>query len=165
MEWILEIWSTHKDVILPILNTLLVTFLLPILTFWVKRKLQESAIRAEMQLNALKNVADREDVKPEIGDLHSKVNELNDKIALLGDMFDTVFQNSVGLEEDIKGKLSVITNKMNYNTTDAMLIEVTQELDKVNEQLETLKNKTEIVQVKPVENNSVSKKKKNRLGR
>lgn len=165
MEWILETWNAYKDVILPIINTLLVTFLLPMITFWVKKKMQEAAIKAEMQLKALQNVANREDVKPEIGDLNSKLVDLEGKISFLGEMFQTVFQNSVGLDDEVKNKITVIANKMNHNTTDTMLIEVTKELDRVNEQLETLKNKTQIVNVAPIASSTPSKKKKNRLGR
>lgn len=174
MDWIITFWNTHKEVILPIINTTLVTFILPLSALWIKIKMREVRNRAELQLEALKNVANREDVKPEIKGITDVINstisgmdKITDKITYLSEMFNLVFQNSVGLTDEIKTKLEILNNKLNDTSTDAMLIEVTKELEKVKSTLDATLAKTQVEKAEVVENSvpMKDKKKKNRLGR
>ena len=64
-QWLVDIWSAYKDVIIPALVTLAVALLT-----WVALKIKTDAkvnqAKAELQIQELKKLNEREDTRPEL---------------------------------------------------------------------------------------------------
>ena len=117
--WLADFWTVYGDMITPVLVTLLTT-LVTALALKIKSDAKVAAKKAELQLEALKNVANREDNKPQLEAQEAKIAELTTAIANLSSMIDLAFQNS-NLDPEIKANLSALCNKIKYGTEEDLI--------------------------------------------
>lgn len=137
--WLVDFWAVYGDMITPVLVTL-VTALLTALSFKIKSDAKINAEKADLQLQALKEVANREDNKPELEALKSEVTELKSEIKCLCEMNNLAYQNST-LDPEIKSNLSAINNKCLYGTEDNLISVLTTEKEQLAEQVKQLEEK------------------------
>ena len=154
--WILS----NMDSIYYVGSLLFTGVVLPILGFWVKKKIKQSEIKSELQLQALRQVANREDNKPQLMSLETiaskqneTINELKETIKLQGEMFDEVFQNSTGLDDLIKAKLHAIKSGMSKKDLTEENLKLALRLDEVEQELQHVKNKPAAIIEKIIEPN------------
>lgn len=148
MEYIYEWFSNNLDTIYYIGSVIVTTVVLPILGFWVKKKINQANIQSELQLQALKQVANREDNKPQLQALESFITKQNDSIVELqetikrqGEMLDEVFQNSTGLDDVTKAKLHAIKAGMSKKDLVDENLKLSKRLDEMAQELTNIKNK------------------------
>ena len=107
--WLVDIWAAYSDVIVPALVTLAVA-----LITWIAIKLKADAkvnqTKAELQIQELKKLNDREDTRPELTKVHEELEEVKLSNRYLAEMFDLVFQNST-IDENTKNSLTILKNK------------------------------------------------------
>ena len=135
-QWLIDIWSAYKDVIIPALVTLAVALLT-----WVALKIKTDAkvnqAKAELQIQELKKLNEREDTRPELDVMKQELQKLEQSIKYLGDMFDLVFQNST-LNQETKDSLTVLKNKMVFGVEDNLIKTLTEEKEKLEEKIAAL---------------------------
>ena len=135
-QWLIDIWGAYKDVIIPALVTLAVALLT-----WVALKIKTDAkvnqAKAELQIQELKKLNEREDTRPELDVMKQKLQKLEQSIKYLGDMFDLVFQNST-LNQETKDSLAVLKNKMVFGVEDNLIKTLTEEKEKLEEKIAAL---------------------------
>ena len=135
-QWLVDIWSAYKDVIIPALVTLAVALLT-----WVALKIKTDAkvnqAKAELQIQELKKLNEREDTRPELDVMKQELQKLEQSIKYLGDMFDLVFQNST-LNQETKDSLAVLKNKMVFGVEDNLIKTLTEEKEKLEEKIAAL---------------------------
>ena len=135
-QWLVDIWSAYKDVIIPALVTLAVALLT-----WVALKIKTDAkvnqAKAELQIQELKKLNEREDTRPELDVMKQELQKLEQSIKYLGDMFDLVFQNST-LNQETKDSLTVLKNKMVFGVEDNLIKTLTEEKEKLEEKIAAL---------------------------
>lgn len=135
-QWLIDIWSAYKDVIIPALVTLAVTLLT-----WVALKIKTDAkvnqAKAELQIQELKKLNEREDTRPELDVMKQELQKLEQSNKYLGEMFDLVFQNST-LNQETKDSLTVLKNKMVFGVEDNLIKTLTEEKEKLEEKIAAL---------------------------
>lgn len=135
-QWLVDTWSAYKDVIIPALVTLAVALLT-----WVALKIKTDAkvnqAKAELQIQELKKLNEREDTRPELDVMKQELQKLEQSIKYLGDMFDLVFQNST-LNQETKDSLTVLKNKMVFGVEDNLIKTLTEEKEKLEEKIAAL---------------------------
>ena len=135
-QWLVDIWSAYKDVIIPALVTLAVALLT-----WVALKIKTDAkvnqAKAELQIQELKKLNEREDTRPELDVMKQKLQKLEQSNKYLGEMFDLVFQNST-LNQETKDSLTVLKNKMVFGVEDNLIKTLTEEKEKLEEKIAAL---------------------------
>ena len=135
-QWLVDIWSAYKDVIIPALVTLAVALLT-----WVALKIKTDAkvnqAKAELQIQELKKLNEREDTRPELDVMKQELQKLEQSIKYLGEMFDLVFQNST-LNQETKDSLTVLKNKMVFGVEDNLIKTLTEEKEKLEEKIAAL---------------------------
>ena len=135
-QWLVDIWGAYKDVIIPALVTLAVALLT-----WVALKIKTDAkvnqAKAELQIQELKKLNEREDTRPELDVMKQELQKLEQSIKYLGDMFDLVFQNST-LNQETKDSLAVLKNKMIFGVEDNLIKTLTEEKEKLEEKIAAL---------------------------
>lgn len=135
-QWLIDIWGAYKDVIIPALVTLAVALLT-----WVALKIKTDAkvnqAKAELQIQELKKLNEREDTRPELDVMKQELQKLEQSIKYLGDMFDLVFQNST-LNQETKDSLAVLKNKMIFGVEDNLIKTLTEEKEKLEEKIAAL---------------------------
>ena len=135
-QWLIDIWGAYKDVIIPALVTLAVALLT-----WVALKIKTDAkvnqAKAELQIQELKKLNEREDTRPELDVMKQELQKLEQSIKYLGDMFDLVFQNST-LNQETKDSLTVLKNKMVFGVEDNLIKTLTEEKEKLEEKIAAL---------------------------
>ena len=135
-QWLVDIWSAYKDVIIPALVTLAVALLT-----WVALKLKTDAkvnqAKAELQIQELKKLNEREDTRPELDVMKQELQKLEQSNKYLGEMFDLVFQNST-LNQETKDSLTVLKNKMVFGVEDNLIKTLTEEKEKLEEKIAAL---------------------------
>ena len=118
-QWLIDIWGAYKDVIIPALVTLAVALLT-----WVALKIKTDAkvnqAKAELQIQELKKLNEREDTRPELDVMKQELQKLEQSNKYLGEMFDLVFQNST-LNQETKDSLTVLKNKMVLGVEDNII--------------------------------------------
>ena len=131
-----DIWSAYKDVIIPALVTLAVALLT-----WVALKIKTDAkvnqAKAELQIQELKKLNEREDTRPELDVMKQELQKLEQSNKYLGEMFDLVFQNST-LNQETKDSLAVLKNKMVFGVEDNLIKTLTEEKEKLEEKIAAL---------------------------
>lgn len=135
--WLNDILIVYGDMIVPALVTILVA-LLSWLALNIKSSAKVNAVKADLQIEALKEVANREDNKPQLEEQSQKITSLEQKIDGLTDMFALAFQNS-NLTPEIKSNLASLTNKIKYGTEDELIKDLENQNLVLEEQLESLK--------------------------
>ena len=135
-QWLIDIWSAYKDVIIPALVTLAVALLT-----WVALKIKTDAkvnqAKAELQIQELKKLNEREDTRPELDVMKQELQKLEQSNKYLGEMFDLVFQNST-LNQETKDSLAVLKNKMIFGVEDNLIKTLTEEKAKLEEKIAAL---------------------------
>ena len=135
-QWLVDIWSAYKDVIIPALVTLAVALLT-----WVALKIKTDAkvnqAKAELQIQELKKLNEREDTRPELDVMKQELQKLEQSNKYLGEMFDLVFQNST-LNQETKDSLAVLKNKMVFGVEDNLIKTLTEEKAKLEEKIAAL---------------------------
>ena len=135
-QWLIDIWGAYKDVIIPALVTLAVALLT-----WVALKIKTDAkvnqAKAELQIQELKKLNEREDTRPELDVMKQELQKLEQSIKYLGEMFDLVFQNST-LNQETKDSLAVLKNKMIFGVEDNLIKTLTEEKEKLEEKIAAL---------------------------
>ena len=135
-QWLVDIWSAYKDVIIPALVTLAVALLT-----WVALKIKTDAkvnqAKAELQIQELKKLNEREDTRPELDIMKQELQKLEQSNKYLGEMFDLVFQDST-LNQETKDSLAVLKNKMVFGVEDNLIKTLTEEKEKLEEKIAAL---------------------------
>lgn len=135
-QWLVDIWGAYKDVIIPALVTLAVALLT-----WVALKIKTDAkvnqAKAELQIQELKKLNEREDTRPELDVMKQELQKLEQSNKYLGEMFDLVFQNST-LNQETKDSLTVLKNKMVFGVEDNLIKTLTEEKEKLEEKITAL---------------------------
>ena len=135
-QWLIDVWGAYKDVIIPALVTLAVA-LLTWLALKIKTDAKVNQAKAELQIQELKKLNEREDTRPELDVMKQELQKLEQSIKYLGDMFDLVFQNST-LNQETKDSLAVLKNKMIFGVEDNLIKTLTEEKEKLEEKIAAL---------------------------
>ena len=135
-QWLIDVWGAYKDVIIPALVTLAVA-LLTWLALKIKTDAKVNQAKAELQIQELKKLNEREDTRPELDVMKQELQKLEQSIKYLGEMFDLVFQNST-LNQETKDSLTVLKNKMVFGVEDNLIKTLTEEKEKLEEKIAAL---------------------------
>ena len=135
-QWLIDIWGAYKDVIIPALVTLAVA-LLTWLALKIKTDAKVNQAKAELQIQELKKLNEREDTRPELDVMKQELQKLQQSNKYLGEMFDLVFQNST-LNQETKDSLTVLKNKMVFGVEDNLIKTLTEEKEKLEEKIAAL---------------------------
>lgn len=135
-QWLIDIWGAYKDVIIPALVTLAVA-LLTWLALKIKTDAKVNQAKAELQIQELKKLNEREDTRPELDVMKQELQKLEQSNKYLGEMFDLVFQNST-LNQETKDSLAVLKNKMVFGVEDNLIKTLTEEKEKLEEKIAAL---------------------------
>ena len=135
-QWLIDTWGAYKDVIIPALITLAVA-LLTWLALKIKTDAKVNQAKAELQIQELKKLNEREDTRPELDVMKQKLQKLEQSNKYLGEMFDLVFQNST-LNQETKDSLTVLKNKMVFGVEDNLIKTLTEEKEKLEEKIAAL---------------------------
>lgn len=134
--WLQDFWTVYGQWLQPILTTILTT-LVTWLSIKVRSEAKLNAKKAELQLEALKNVSNREDNKPELAKQSEQIETLNSSVAMLGEMFNIVFQNS-DLDPETKLAMTALYNKLKYGTDEDLVAQLEDTNAKLKEQIDEL---------------------------
>ena len=108
---------------------------------WVALKIKTDAkvnqAKAELQIQELKKLNEREDTRPELDVMKQELQKLEQSNKYLGEMFDLVFQNST-LNQETKDSLAVLKNKMVFGVEDNLIKTLTEEKEKLEEKIAAL---------------------------
>lgn len=145
--WLVDIWAAYSDVIVPALVTLAVA-----LITWIAIKLKTDAkvnqAKAELQIEELKKLNEKEDTRPELNTLSTEVEDTKQSVRYLAEMFDKVFQNST-LDENTKNELTILKNKLVFGVKEDLVTTLTAEKTALEEKIagleEQLKAATTVV--------------------
>lgn len=137
--WLVDFWTVYGDMITPVLVTLLTS-----IVTWLALKLRSDAkvnkAKADLQIEALKEVANREDNKPQLEEQSTRLAQMEATLVHLADMFDVAFQNST-LDPEIKANLSSLINKIKYGTEEDLVKELEASNAQLKEQVDALVQK------------------------
>lgn len=153
--WLVDFWTVYGDMITPVLVTVALA-LLTSLALKIKSDAKTNAAKADLQIQALKDVANREDNKPELERLSAEIEELKRTVELQSEMVNLAFQNS-NLTPEIKNNLASISNKIKYGTEVDVVKELEAEKTILKEQIDALKAELENKIVATVETNKVKR--------
>ena len=149
-EWLADFWAVYGDIITPILTTILMA-LTTALALKIRTDAKLNSAKADLQIKALKDVANREDNKPQLNEQTKEILELKQAVVLLSDMFATAFNNST-LDPDVKEKLEILKNKITYGSEEELVKELESANVKLKEEIEHLKSELSEKAITVVEN-------------
>lgn len=145
MDTLIQIWTTYKGEIIPALITAIIAFI-PFLVVWIKNKLTIANTKAQLQVELLERVANKEDTRPELDVLSEKIacvkNELSgvtESIGNLANIFNETFQKS-DLDVDTKELISTLTKKVIVGSNQEKIVELQKVLDTKVDEIQQLKN-------------------------
>lgn len=139
--WLADFWAVYGNMITPVLVTLL-TALVTALALKIRSDAKVNSVKADLQIKALTEVANREDNKPELERQAGQIAELERVVTLQSEMFNLAFQNS-NLTPDIKDNLTSLVNKIKYGTEEDLVKQLELEKVKLQEEIDALKSKAE----------------------
>lgn len=134
--WLADFWAVYGNMITPVLVTLL-TALVTSLALKIKSDAKVNAAKSDLQIQALKDVANREDNKPQLEAQSNQIKQLEQTVGNLADMFTLAFQNS-NLAPEIKDNLASLANKIKYGTEDDLVKELETQKAQLQEQVNSL---------------------------
>lgn len=137
--WLVDFWIVYGDMITPVLVTLLLS-IVTWLAIKIKADAKYNAAKTEAQIEALKQINDREDTTPQLEKQANEIKSLTESITHLSEMFQLAFKNSE-LNPEIKNQLETILNKIKYGTTENVVQVLEDEKLKLQQQIEELKSK------------------------
>lgn len=145
--WLVDIWTAYSDVIVPALMAIVLAVLTWV-AVTIKADAKARAAKSEAELAALKQMNEREDTRPELNTLSTKVEDTEQSVRYLAEMFDEVFQNST-LNEETKNKLTILKNKLIFGVREDLVTTLTAEKTALEEKIagleEQLKAATTVV--------------------
>ena len=147
--WLVDFWTVYGDMITPVLVTVVLA-LLTSLALKIKSDAKTNAAKADLQIQALKDVANREDNKPELEKQSQEIEDLKRVVGLQSEMINLAFQNS-NLKPEIKDNLTSLSNKIKYGTEEDLVKELEAEKAALQEQITSLKSQLETKVVSVVE--------------
>lgn len=134
-EWLVNIWTTYSDMIVPALVTLMVA-MLTWLAITIRADAKARAAKADLELEALKKINEKEDTRPELEAVKTELADLKQANTCLAEMFNLVFQNST-LDEETKTSLTLLKNKL-MSGADDVIKQLTVENTQLTEQIAAL---------------------------
>ena len=134
--WLVDFWTVYGEMIEPVLITVVLA-LLTSLALKIKSDAKTNAAKAELQIQALKDVANREDNKPQLEEQNAKLESLERTVALQTEMFNLAFQNS-NLTPEIKDALTSLNNKIKFGTEEDLVKELETQNATLQAQVESL---------------------------
>lgn len=134
-EWLVNIWATYSDMIVPALVTLMVA-MLTWLAITIRADAKARAAKADLELEALKKINEKEDTRPELEAVKTELTDLKQANTCLAEMFNLVFQNST-LDEETKTSLTLLKNKL-MSGADDVIKQLTVENTQLTEQIAAL---------------------------
>lgn len=134
--WLSDFWMVYGEMITPVLVTLVLSIVTAI-ALRIKSDAKVAAQKAELQIEALKQVANREDNKPQLEAQEAKIAELSEAIKGLSSMIDLAFQNS-NLDPEIKANLTALSNKIKYGSEEDLVAELESQKQTLQAQVESL---------------------------
>lgn len=134
--WLIDFWTVYGDMITPVLVTVALA-LLTSLALKIKSDAKTNAAKADLQIQALKDVANREDNKPELERQAAEIEDLKRVITYQSEMINLAFQNS-NLTPEIKDNLASLSNKIKYGTEDNLVKELEAQKAELEEKLAAL---------------------------
>jgi hypothetical protein len=140
--WLVDIWAVNKDVIVPALVMVAVAILT-----WIAIKIKADAkyqqAKAELQIQELKKLNDKEDTRPELNTLSAEIEDTKQSVRYLAEMFDKVFQNST-LNEETKNELTILKNKLVFGVKEDLVSQLTAEKTALEEKLVALQEQLKV---------------------
>lgn len=166
MDTLIQIWETYKGEIIPALVTAFIAFI-PFFVLWVKNRLTLSNKKQEAQLEVMKQIANKEDTRPELETLKEEISLLKEEIQNLKGavsnsavLFNTAFQNS-DLKPEVKDFLESLKNKILVGNNEDLISALEEKLKAVEEEYENFKKSvTKEISEKELEQNPVKKQRK-----
>lgn len=134
--WLQDAWTICVQWIAPILTPIL-TALVSWLAIKVRSDAKIAATKAELQLEALKNVANREDNKPQLDEQTKQINNATSAITCLAEVMNLAFQNS-DLDPEIKLNIQAMLNKLKYGSEEDLVVMLQDANAKLTEQVNEL---------------------------
>lgn len=134
--WLVDFWTIYGDMITPVLVTLVLA-LVTAISLKIKTDAKVAAEKAELQIQALRDVANREDNKPQLEAQQTEIAELKTVVTYLSEMFTTAFQNS-NLDPTIKNEIATLANKIKYGTEEDLVKEQEATIAQLKEQIAEL---------------------------
>lgn len=135
MDWLIDVWNTHKDTILPILSTIvtgalafLIVYVRNVLTQWILKMSKDGKL-SEQNKELLLGVVDKMASKEQLVAVESRVSQIlsqqsisDAKDKLIAEMLQEIAKGS-NLTEEAKSKITSMYSKVLY-TTDTSVISV-----------------------------------------
>ena len=145
--WLVDIWAAYADVIVPALVAILLA-MLTWLAVTIKADAKARAAKSEAELAALQKMNEKEDTRPELNALATRVDELTQSNKYLAEIVDCAFQNST-LNEQAKTDIALLKNKLLYGVKEDLVEQLTAKNTALEEQIaglqEQLKEATTVV--------------------
>lgn len=145
MDTLTQIWTTYKGEIIPALISAVLLFI-PFISFWIKNRLSIANKKAEIQVELLKQVVNKEDTRPELDVLSEEItcvkNELSnvtESISNLANIFNETFQKS-DLDIDTKELINSLTKKVIVGSNQEKIVELQKVLESKTDEIVQLKN-------------------------
>ena len=139
--WLSDFWTVYGDMITPVLVTLL-TAIVTAVALKIKTDAKVNAEKADLQIQALKDVANREDNKPQLEAQSEQLKELKKSVDTLSEMYSLAFQNS-NLDPEVKNNLAVIANRVKYGSDAEVIKELETQNKLLVDEITALNNKIE----------------------
>ena len=146
--WLDNIVFLYGDMIAPTLVAVAVA-MLTWLAITIKSNAKVNAVKADLQIQALKDVANREDNKPQLEEQSARLESLEKTVALQSEMFNLAFQNS-NLTPEIKDNLTSLNNKIKYGTEEDLVKELEAQKAALEEQVKSLQLQLNTTPIEPV---------------
>ena len=134
--WLVDFWTVYGDMITPVLVTVALA-LLTSLALKIKSDAKANAAKADLQIQALKDVANREDNKPQLEQQSQEIADLKRVVTYQSEMINLAFQNS-NLTPEIKDSLTSLSNKIKYGTEEDVIKELEAQKAELQEQVDAL---------------------------
>lgn len=131
--WLVDIWSAYSDVIVPALMAIVLA-MLTWLAVTIKADAKARAAKSDAELAALKQMNDREDTRPELDTLSTKIEDLMQSNKYVAEMIDLAFQNST-LSEEAKNQLTLLKNKLLFGVEQDLIAQLTAEKQALEEKV------------------------------
>lgn len=146
-NWLINFWTIYGEIITPILVTLL-TSILTYVALKIRSDAKVNSAKADLQIQALKEVAGKEDTKPEIAKQSEEISNLRQVMFYMADMFNVAFQNTA-LDPEIKANISSLLNKCKYGSEDDLIKELEESNARLSEQVAelTAKATTDVTEI------------------
>lgn len=145
MDTLIQIWTTYKGEIIPALISAVLIFI-PFISFWIRNRLSIANKKAEIQVELLKQVVNKEDTRPELDGLSEEIvcvkNELSnvtESISNLANIFNETFQKS-DLDIDTKELINSLTKKVIVGSNQEKIVELQKVLESKTDEIVQLKN-------------------------